>query len=148
MKFLAPYSAHAYALLRIVAGALFLFHGLQKIFGVLPEPEHAAPEIGSQMWFGGILELVCGLAIALGLRAGFAAFIASGMMAVAYCQFHWKFHLGADFFPIRNKGEPAVLYCFLFLYIACRGSGPWSIDSAQHRPVPANLGSAVRAGRM
>jgi putative oxidoreductase len=148
MKFLAPYADYVYALLRIVSGALFMFHGLQKIFGILPEPDHGQPAVGTQMWFGGILELVCGLLIALGLRASFAAFIASGMMAVAYIQFHWHFQFDAGFFPIRNKGEPAVIYCFLFLFIACRGSGLWSIDAAQRRPVPSNLGSAVRSGRI
>ncbi|MDZ4773299.1 MAG: DoxX family protein [Planctomycetota bacterium] len=145
MKFLAPFTDQTYALLRIVAGILFTFHGLQKIFGLLAE--HESPEAGSLLWIGGILELVCGVAIAIGLRASFAAFIASGMMAVAYFKFHWKFQFDANFFPIVNKGELAVLYCFLFLFIACRGSGPWSVDHPQGQSSPASLGSAVRSGR-
>jgi|SRR5436190_18248830 len=131
MKFLAPFADQTYALLRIVSGLLFAFHGMQKIFGLFAE--HPQPPVGSQMWIGGILELVCGLAIAIGLRTSFAAFIASGMMAVAYIQFHWKFQFDAAFFPIVNKGEPAVLYCFLFLFIACRGSGPMSLDAGSRR---------------
>jgi putative oxidoreductase len=114
-------------LLRIVSGLLFMFHGLQKIFGVLASPEHPAPAVGSQIWIGGMLELVCGIAIALGVFASLAAFVASGMMAVAYFQFHWKFQLDRGFFPIVNGGEMAVLYCFLFLYVACRGPGVWSL---------------------
>jgi putative oxidoreductase len=110
----------AYVLLRIVSGVLFLFHGVQKIFGVMTDHK---PEVFSQLWIGGLLELVCGTLIAVGVYAAPAAFVASGMMAVAYIQFHWKLQFGAEFFPAVNKGELALLYCFLFLYIACRGSG-------------------------
>ncbi len=126
----ASLAEYVYALLRIVAGSMFMFHGLQKIFGVLTDQQ---PAVGSQMWIGGLLELVCGTAIALGLFTSLAAFIASGEMAVAYFQFHWKFQLGSAFFPAINQGELAVLYCFVFLYIACRGSGPWSLDSARRQ---------------
>jgi len=121
---LASFAEHAYALLRIVAGAMFLFHGLQKVFGVLSEQQ---PPVGSQLWIGGVLELVCGTAIALGVFTRLAAFLASGTMAVAYFQFHWKFQLDAAFFPTVNEGELAVLYCFVFLYLACRGGGRWSL---------------------
>jgi putative oxidoreductase len=123
----------AYALLRIVAGAMFTFHGVQKIFGVLTDQQ---PPIGSQMWIGGLLELICGIAIALGLFTSLAAFVASGMMAVAYFQFHWKFQLDTAFFPAVNQGELAVLYCFVFLYVATRGSGSCSLD-ARKRHGPA-----------
>jgi putative oxidoreductase len=122
---LSPFAERSYALLRIVSGFLFAFHGMQKIFGLLSE--YPQPPVGSQMWIGGILELVCGLAIALGIFAPLAAFVASGMMAVAYFQFHWKFQFDRNFFPAVNQGEPAVVYCFLFLYMACRGPGPWSL---------------------
>jgi putative oxidoreductase len=131
MKLLAPHADRAYALLRIISGTMFAFHGMQKIFGLFAEQGQPPP--GSQLWIGGILELICGTAIALGLRASFAAFIASGMMAVAYVQFHWRFQFDKAFFPIVNKGEPAVLYCFLFLFIACRGSGMWSLDAGSRR---------------
>ncbi|MFN0243488.1 MAG: DoxX family protein [Planctomycetota bacterium] len=129
---ISPLSDVAYALLRIVAGSMFLVHGVQKIFGVLSE--HPKPEFGSQPWIGGVIELVCGALIALGLFTSPAAFLASGTMAVAYIQFHWKFQMGANFIPTINKGELAVLYCFVFLYFVTRGSGVWSVDAARRRP--------------
>ena len=127
MKQLAKYESQAYALMRIVAGFMFLFHGAQKVLGMLAEMQ---PVIGSQLWIGGVIELVGGLAIMLGLRTRWAAFLCSGEMAVAYFQFHWKFQLGPAFFPGVNKGELAVLYCFVFLLIACKGAGIWSLDTA------------------
>lgn len=128
IRLLAPRAEHAYALLRVVAGAMFTFHGVQKVFGVLTDHQ---PAVGSQLWIGGVLELVCGAAIALGLFTRLAAFLASGMMAVAYFQFHWKFQFDAGFIPTVNKGELAVLYCFVFLYVACKGAGVWSLDSGR-----------------
>ena len=125
MKWLEKYGDYAYALLRIVAGFMFSFHGFQKILGVLSDFQ---PPIGSQLWIGGVIELLGGLAIMLGFRTRLAAFICSGEMAVAYFQYHWKFQLGPAFFPTINKGELAVLYSFVFLFIATRGGGRWSID--------------------
>jgi len=122
---LTPYTDRAYALLRIVAGAMFACHGVQKIFGILSD---GSPPVGSQLWIGGLVELVAGTAIALGFWTSLAAFLASGQMAVAYFQFHWRLRFDANFFPAVNKGELAVVYCLLFLFIACRGSGPWSMD--------------------
>lgn len=113
-----------YALLRIVSGFLFTFHGLQKVFGLLTESQ---PEVGSQLWIGGVLEIVLGVAICLGIATSLAAFLASGMMAVAYIQFHWDFQWDSNFFPAVNQGELAVVYCFAFLYMAAKGSGPWSL---------------------
>ncbi len=127
MKFLAKYTDLTYAILRIVAGAIFTFHGVQKLFGVLTEHQ---PSIGSQLWFGGVIELICGLLIVIGFQSRWAAFLASGTMAVAYVQFHWKFQFGPEFFPAINRGDAAILYCFVFLYIACRGSGIWSLDKS------------------
>ncbi len=126
MKQLAKFSDQAYALLRIMTGAMFAFHGAQKIFGVLSE--YPQPALGSQMWVGGVIELAGGLLILIGLQTRLAAFLSSGTMAVAYFQFHWKFQMGKAFFPAINQGELAVLYCFVFLYIACRGGGIWSLD--------------------
>lgn len=125
-KLLAPKSDTVYALLRILVGILFAFHGMQKMFGVLSEFQ---PDLGSQIWFGGIIELVTGLAMALGLFTSWAAFLASGTMAVAYLQFHWKLAFDASFFPAVNKGELALVYSFLFLHIAFRGGGRWSLDA-------------------
>ncbi|MEW5876323.1 MAG: DoxX family protein [Candidatus Zixiibacteriota bacterium] len=127
MKWLERYTDHAYALLRIVSGFLFSFHGMQKIFGILSD--HDIP-LWSQVWIGGIIELAGGLAIMIGLQTRFAAFICSGTMAVAYAQFHWKFQFDSGFFPVMNGGELAAVYCFLFLFIASRGAGRWSLDKA------------------
>jgi putative oxidoreductase len=127
----------AYALLRIVTGLLFAFHGAQKIFGLFGADQ---PAFGTQIWIGGVIELVGGSLIALGFHTAAAAFLASGTMAVAYFQFHWKFQLGAAFFPAVNKGEPAVVYCFLFLYMACRGSGIWSLDALRGERVRDQIG--------
>jgi putative oxidoreductase len=125
MNFLAKYTDLTYAVLRIVAGAIFSFHGVQKLFGILTAHQ---PSFASQLWFGGVIELVCGVLIVIGFQSRWAAFIASGTMAVAYIQFHWKFQFGPEFFPAINGGDAAILYCFVFLYIACRGSGIWSLD--------------------
>jgi putative oxidoreductase len=125
MKWLENYADDAYALMRIAAGFMFAFHGAQKILGVLSQFQ---PPLGSQLWFGGLIELVCGVAVMLGFQTRIAAFLASGEMAVAYFQFHWKFQLGPQFFPALNKGELAALYCFVFFLIATRGGVKWSLD--------------------
>ena len=128
LRFLDPLTEHVYVALRMLSGLLFSFHGMQKIFGVLSA--HPQPPVGSQVWIGGIIELACGLLIAAGALTRPAAFLASGTMAVAYIQFHWKFAFGAGFFPAVNQGELAVIYAFLFLYIACRGAGQVSVDNS------------------
>lgn len=125
MKWLGKFADYAYALLRIMAGFMFSFHGAQKILGVLADFQ---PPVFSQLWFGGIIELLGGLAVMLGFRSRIAAFICSGEMAVAYFQFHWKLQSGPKFFPAINKGELAVLYCFIFFYIACRGGVKLCLD--------------------
>jgi putative oxidoreductase len=127
MKWLEKYADYAYALLRIVTGFIFSFHGAQKILGVLSQFQ---PPTWSQLWFGGIIELVCGLMVLLGLQTRAAAFLSSGTMAVAYIQYHWKFQTGAQLFPAMNKGELALLYSLVFLLIACRGGVKWSLDKA------------------
>ena|SRR5438067_610454 len=126
-RILKPNVEIAYVLLRIVSGAMFAFHGAQKIFGVYSTFRPAFP---TQLWFGGVIELVTGIGIAVGLFTPCMALVASGMMAVAYVQFHWKLQMiGGQIFPAVNKGEPAVLYCFLFLFVACRGGGKLSVDA-------------------
>jgi putative oxidoreductase len=125
-RVLAPHATKAYTLLCIITGLLFAFHGAQKLFGWFMPPGVEIP-VMSQAWIGGVIELVTGIAIALGVKTSWAAFLASGTMAVAYIQFHWKFAFGSAFLPAVNGGEPALVYCFLFLYIACRGGRPlWS----------------------
>ena len=137
MNKLQEYEETAYAVLRIVTGLMFAFHGVQKIFGFLAD---SPPPLFSQLWVGGLIELVAGLAVMLGLQTRLAAFLSSGEMAVAYFQFHWKFQLGPEFFPAINKGELAVLYCFVFLFIACRGSGKWSVDGTLMKPLKPSTG--------
>ena len=126
-RFLGKYSPYIYALLRIVAGLMFAMHGSQKIFGA-PGTRPPAP-LASLAGVAGIIELVAGLMIAIGLFGGYAAFIASGQMAVAFFKAHFS---TAAPLPITNGGELAVLYCFVFFYMASHGSGTWSVDSLRH----------------
>ena len=121
-RMLGRFEPYAYALLRIVAGLLFLFHGLQKLFGMYGGK---AMPIATMPGIAGIIELVGGTLIMIGLAAGIAAFIASGEMAVAYFQSHQP----GGTWPIQNQGELAALYAFIFLFIATRGSGLLSVDS-------------------
>jgi putative oxidoreductase len=107
--------------MRIIAGALFACHGAQKLFGVLGGQKQEA----ALMIAAGVIEFVAGILIAIGLFGSCVAFIASGEMAVAY----FKQHAPGGFWPIVNRGELTVLYCFLFLYIASRGSGRFSVDA-------------------
>lgn len=125
MRFLAKYAETLYALMRIVAGFLFLCHGGQKLFGWFGGERVAEP----LMVVAGVIEFGGGLLIMLGLFASVAAFIASGEMAGAY----FMVHAPHGFFPIVNHGELAALYCFVFLYIAAHGSGRWSLDAARRR---------------
>jgi putative oxidoreductase len=120
-----------YAALRIVAGFMFLWHGMQKLLG-FPAAK-VMPEVLSQKWIGGVIELACGTLIMIGLLTRPAAFLAAGTMAVAYIQFHWQGAFGADFLPIVNKGELAALYCFVFLLFCVRGAGTISIDRLLRR---------------
>jgi putative oxidoreductase len=111
-----------YALMRLVVGLLFACHGAQKLFGVFRGQDLPSSPL---MVTAGMIELIGGGLVALGLWAGFAGFVASGHMAVAY----FLVHAPGGFWPIVNKGELAVLYCFVFLYIASRGSGRLSVDA-------------------
>jgi putative oxidoreductase len=125
-RWLRPHAERVYALLRIVVGTLFACHGFAKLFGAFGMP---AMRSNPMMLVAGIIEFGGGLLIAIGLFASWAAFIASGEMAAAYFMTHAK----SGFWPIVNKGELAVVYCFVFLYIAARGSGAYSADVAMHR---------------
>ncbi len=134
MKFLDPYKEHAYALLRIVIGYLFFIHGTQTLFD-FPSPFPWGP-LGPLTITEGVIELVGGFLILIGLFTRYAAFICSGEMAFAY----WIGHApdSNPLFPITNGGNLAVLYCFVFLYIACKGAGMWSVESSRFLPLTEN----------
>ncbi len=110
----------AYALMRIAFGLLFACHGAQKLFGAFG----GSPADNALMWIGGLVEFIGGLAIAMGLLTSIAALLSSGQMFVAYLLFHQQDGL----LPIQNRGELALLYAFVFLFIMCRGAGIWSVD--------------------
>src|SRR6476660_9186267 len=120
-RVLGRFAPQLYALMRIVVGLLFACHGAQKLFGLLCGPQMP---LMSKFGVAGVVEFFGGLLIAVGFFTGTAAFIASGEMAYAY----FTQHLPRHGFPIQNGGELAVLYCFVFLYIASRGVGTWGID--------------------
>ena len=122
------FGEHSYALLRLAAGNLFACHGAQKIFGVLGA--HQVAEVGTRMWLAGMIELIGGSLIALGLAASWAGLIASGEMFVAYFIAHAP--KGGD--PISNGGELALLYAFVFLYVAAHGAGAWSLEGLLRGP--------------
>ena len=120
----APWAPRALAALRIVAGLLFLAHGVVKLFGF---PEGAQPgqvELASLFGIGAVLELVGGASLILGLFTRPVAFLLAGEMAVAY----WMFHFPKSPYPAVNGGDAAILFCFIFLYLAAAGAGAWSLD--------------------
>jgi putative oxidoreductase len=125
-RWLGKWSEWSYALMRLVVGMLFACHGAQKLFGALGGQSQLGVPL---MATAGIIEFFGGILVAIGLFAGFAAFLASGLMAVAY----FMAHAPNGFWPIVNHGELAVLYCFVFLFIACRGSGRFSVDAFARR---------------
>lgn len=121
MNFLDKYQEETYALLRIVSGFLFIWHGTQKLFNI---PADFPYPLSPLMYAAGTIEMIGGALVMLGLLTRPAAFICSGTMAVAY----WMVHGMNHFFPILNGGELAALFCFVFLFIAARGPGIWSLD--------------------
>ncbi len=131
MAWLAKYQPQLHSILRIVAGLLFLEHGMQKIFHFPPIPPQMAmgpmpPSVVTLLMVAGIIELVGGALITVGLFTRIAAFICAGEMAFAY----WLGHVGRShsLFPAVNGGDAAVLFCFVFLYIAAAGPGPWALS--------------------
>lgn len=126
-RVLGSHADRLYALFRIVVGFLFACHGAQKLFGAFGGQQ---VQLASLMGLAGIIEFFGGVLVMIGLFTSWAAFIASGMMAVAYFMAHFP----GGFWPIENKGELAAVYCFAFLYIGARGAGPWSVASALRRP--------------
>lgn len=118
------WAPRALSILRIVAGLIFVEHGLQKLLG-FPPGEYANVPINNMGAYAGFIELGAGALIAIGLFTRPAAFLASGTMAVAY----WYAHAPQNFFPVNNGGDAAILYCFVFLYFVFAGPGPWSADA-------------------
>jgi putative oxidoreductase len=129
LSFMKPYEQHTYALMRIIAGYLLLWHGAQKLFGILG----AEPASGYMFWLAGPIELIGGVLVMIGLFTRPAAFICSGFCAAAYWMAHGSFSdlPNSALLPITNGGELAVLYCFVFLHISARGAGIWSVDGAR-----------------
>ena len=122
----ASWSGPLHAALRIVTGLLFLEHGTSKYFK-FPLTEYFADgvQVFSLMGLAGGLEIIGGILIILGLFTRLTAFVLAGQMAVAY----FLAHIPMSFFPLQNQGESAILFCFIFLYLAAAGAGPWSMDA-------------------
>jgi putative oxidoreductase len=121
--FMSSYNSQVYALMRIVVGFLFLWHGAQKLFGI---PSAMPGDVPAFIIYGaGPIELIGGILIMIGLFTHWAAFLTSGEMAVAY----WMVHGTKALLPIQNQGELAALYCFVFLFISTQGGGIWSVDA-------------------
>ncbi|MHB8909969.1 MAG: DoxX family protein [Syntrophales bacterium] len=123
-SFLSRWSPRILSVMRIVVALLFVQHGAQKLFGFLAPPEAASTPLLSLMGVAGILEFFGGLLVALGLFTRPAAFILSGQMAVAY----FMVHAPLGFWPLQNKGDLAMIWAFVFLYLAAAGGGEWSLD--------------------
>jgi putative oxidoreductase len=125
--FMRGFEAHTYALLRIVVGFLFLWHGAQKLIGF---PAEFSSPMNPMLWIASIIELGGGTLVMVGFQTRWAAFLCSGLMATAYWMVHGSqmFSGAMQFFPLLNKGELAALYCFVFLFISARGPGIWSVD--------------------
>jgi putative oxidoreductase len=126
--FMARFDSHAYALLRIITGFLFLWHGSQKLLGFPGEAHAGTPAMIT--YVAGPIELIGGTLILIGLLTRPAAFLCSGLMAAAY----WIAHGTQALLPLINRGELTVLYCFVFLYISMHGAGIWSIDGLRQSP--------------
>jgi putative oxidoreductase len=122
--FMRQFDGETYALLRIVTGFLFLWHGSQKLFG-FPQAAPDAPAF--ILYVAGPIEFIGGLLVAVGLFTRWAAFLCSGLMASAY----WMAHGTRHILPLLNAGELAALYCFVFLFISAHGAGRWSMDAAR-----------------
>lgn len=126
---LSRWQPQVLGILRIVAALLFFAHGVQKILGF---PAGMSPEVMSLPWIAGVMELVGGALLILGLFTRPVAFLLSGQMAVAY----WMAHAPQSPLPVVNKGDAAILFCFVFLYLVFAGPGAFSIDGAAHRDEP------------
>ena len=124
------YAAAAHTVLRVVSALVLMQHGLQKIFGLISDPARpwTAPDMFSRTWTAGMLECIGAPLLLFGLFTRPVAFVLSGLMAFAY----FLVHADRSFFPVLNRGEPPVLLCFVFLYFAAAGAGPWSLDAKRN----------------
>lgn len=111
------------SILRIVSGLIFMEHGTQKLLGF--PPTDRVVEAFTLSWTAGVIELVTGALLVVGFMTRPSAFLASGLMAFAY----WMAHAPQNFFPVNNRGDAAILFCFVFLYLVFAGGGPWSVDA-------------------
>lgn len=140
----STFYAVALTALRVMSGLIILQHGLQKLLGWFPAPNRPGGAVAAftLMWFVGILETVGSTLVVAGFLTRPLAFLLSGEMAVAY---FWR-HAPNGFFPIINRGEPAVMLCFAFLFLAANGAGPWSVDAKlgrEREPEAARPGEGV-----
>jgi putative oxidoreductase len=124
------YAPYLLAALRVVAGLLFIAHGVVKLFGFPPDAAPGQQELLSLLGIAAVIEVVTGILIVLGLFTRAAAFLASGEMAVAY----WMAHAPLSLFPAVNGGDAAILFCFVFLYVAAAGPGAFSLDGLLRKP--------------
>lgn len=123
---LEQWAPRVLSILRIVTAILFFEHGLQKLFGIPAAPAAMAlPAMFTLHWFAGVLELVGGALLIVGLFTRPVAFLLSGQMAFAY----WMVHAPQSVFPLLNRGDSAILFCFIFFYLVFAGPGPWSLDA-------------------
>jgi len=132
---MANWEPRMLSVLRIMTGLMFMEHGMSKLFDFPPGNLH--PSFPALLWFAGVLECFGGALVALGLFTRVVAFLLSGEMAIGYFMFHFP----KSFFPLLNGGDAAVLYCFIFLYLALAGGGEWSVDS-----VRSSAGTPARSG--
>jgi putative oxidoreductase len=129
LLWLSRWQPQLLAILRIVTGLLFLEHGLIKLIGFPPGGKPGLQDVGSFLWIAGVIETITSVLVVLGLFTRLAAFVAAGEMAIAY----WTVHAKMGLYPAVNMGEAAILYCFVFLYLAGAGPGAWSLDGARTR---------------
>lgn len=130
----ADWAPRLLSILRIMAAILFLSHGVQKLFGFPAPPSFGLPAMGSLLWFAAVIEIVGGVMLLVGFLTRPVAFLLSGQMAFAY----FIAHATRGTYPIANGGELAIVYCFLFLYVAAAGPGPWSVDATMGRRSPVS----------
>ena len=133
----AEWAPRLLSVLRIIVALIFFEHGTQKLFGFPPRASGMGPETFSLLWFAAVIEIAGGVLLLLGLFTRPVAFVLSGEMAFAY----WLSHAPRNLFPALNGGDAAILYCFVFLYMAAAGGGVWSLDDARERK---SLGAGQR----